>query len=107
MGATKMTYIKFSHDYTKLEEDTFPTIRRYDRYELSQHITVKTPTKTFPAIIIAKTKARLEQLSDSFLFRDTDTTNRAEAIKVLNSFYRKPIVEDEVLTILIIEKVRK
>ena len=102
-----MNYIKFSHNYTKLEKNTFPTIRRYDRYELSQHITVKTPTKEFPAIIIAKTKARLEQLSDNFLIRDTDTKNRAEAIKVLNSFYRKPIAGDEVLTILIIEKVKK
>ena len=102
-----MTYIKFSHDYSKLEENTFPTIRRYDRYALSQHITVKTPTREFPAIIIAKTKARLEQLSDSFLLRDTDTKNRADAVKVLNSFYRKPVTEDEVLTILIIEKVRK
>lgn len=102
-----MTYIKFSHDYSKLEKNTFVTIRRYDRYELSQHITVKTPTRSFPAIIIAKTKARLEQLSDGFLLQDTDTKSRADAIKVLNSFYRKPITDDEVLTILIIEKVRK
>lgn len=103
----KMTYIKFSYDYSKLEENTFTTIRRYDRYDPSEHITVKTPTKTFPAIIIGKTKARLSQLSDSFLLRDTDTKNRADAIKVLNSFYRKPVTEDEVLTILIIEKVKK
>jgi len=102
-----MTYIKFSHDYPKLEENIFPTIRRYDRYDLEEHIQVKTPTTEFPAIIIGKTKMRLDQISDNFVCYDTNTPNRLEAIKVLNSFYRKPIVDDEILTVLHLRKVIK
>ena len=95
-----MSYIKFSHDYSKLDYPVFPTIRRYDRYELSEHIQVKTPTKNFPALIISKAFVKLSLLQTEFLCLDTDTKTREEAYKVLNSFYRKPITEEEVLTVL-------
>lgn len=94
--------IKFSEDYPKLREEYFSTIRRYDKgFKKEQEVTIKTPTKEFQAVIIVKFKEYLKNIPTDFLIEDTGRSTRDEAIKLLNSFYRKPIAEDEELTIYI------
>jgi len=101
-----MNYIKFSHEYPKLRETIFPTIRRYDRYPSPGTImTVKTPLETFKATLIEKWKMPLNRISPHFLCYDSNTVTREEAIKRFNSFYRKPLAEDEMLTVLWFRKI--
>ena len=102
-----MKNIKFSQDYSKLNDRVFTTIRRYDRYKVGETVSVKTPTKKFYALILHKFKCFAKELHEEFLCYDTDTENLVEAIKVLNSFYKKPINDYEKLTILILKKVKE
>jgi len=99
-----MKQIKFSHDYIKISYPFFPTIRRYDRYDLGSIYQVISPSKTFEARIILKNKMNLANIPTWFLCFDTETTNRDEAIKTLNSFYRKNIHPLEPLTIVFLER---
>ncbi len=101
-----MQVIKFSKDYPKLEDNVFTTIRRYDRYQIDDKVIIETPTKEFEAIIIHKFKETLGLLGLEFLLYDTGTNTFSEALKVLNSFYRKAIKTDEKVTILIIRKLQ-
>lgn len=70
--------LKFSEDYSKLSNDQFTTIRRYDRYELNKEILVKTPTTRFKAVIYAKEKRKLIDIPTKFLLNDTDRKTRQE-----------------------------
>lgn len=101
-----MKILKFSKDYSKLEDRVFTTIRRYDRYKVGEIVSVKTPTKQFHVLILHKFKSKAKDLHKEFLCYDTDTDNLIEAINVLNSFYKKPINDFEKMTILILEKFR-
>ena len=97
--------IGFSHEYTKLAFHLFPTIRRYDRYPFVGTIHIVTsPNRKFRAILILKIKMILKDIPTAFLCYDTDTLNRKDAIKTLNSFYKNKIRDDEKLTILFLEK---
>jgi len=58
----------------------------------------------FPATLVLKTKMALNNIPTPFLCYDTETESREDAIKLLNSFYKKPISEDEELTILFFKR---
>lgn len=97
----KLQVIKFTHDYPKLDDEKFTTIRRYGgRYKVGEVYEVKAPSQRFIAFLVSKEKKTLEEMSTAFLCYDTNTANREEAIKVLNSFYKKPISETEKLSVL-------
>jgi len=97
--------IGFSKWYSKLEKQAFTTIRRYDHYEVGQVYLITTTRGAFYARLARKEKQALRDLPTVFLLRDTDCETREEALQLLNSFYRKPISEDEQLTILYLEKI--
>lgn len=99
-----MNKLNFYHDYNKLNYPFFPTIRRYDRYSLGSIVQVNSPSKTFEARIILKTKMTLSNIPTWFLCFDTETINRDEALETLNSFYQKTIHPLENLTILFLER---
>lgn len=98
----KLAIITFSHDYPKLKQAKFSTIRRYDKdYEPGQIRLVRMQSKWLgKAKIILKHKKKLNELSDDFLAQDTNTKTRNDAINVLNSFYDNPIAQNEQLTVL-------
>jgi hypothetical protein len=96
--------IKFSKNFSKLDKNKFTTIRRYDKYEEGGLLKVKTPKTTFEVIVSKKIKKPLGEIDTPFLLKDTDTKTREEALKLINSFYKKPLQDQEVLTILFLKK---
>jgi hypothetical protein len=103
-----LAYIKFSHFYSKLKDKRFSTIRRYQSdYAEGQIRPIMGPSGILGRAKITKiTRKKLADLSDLFLHLDTGMENREKAIRLLNSFYVKPIQPDEILTILILEWVK-
>lgn len=100
-----MNYIKFSHDYRKLQDRLFTTIRRRDDYpEVGEEVQVRAPSSSFAAVILWKILITLEEIPTSLLCHDTDTETRENALKLLNSFYRKPIQPFENLTLILLLK---
>lgn len=98
-------YIKFTHDYPKLQYDEFTTIRRRDRYVVDDVYDVKSPSRSFKAQLVAKKQTTLDEIPDNELLLDTDTKSRTEAYKLLNSFYKNKIDPvNEVLTVLYFKK---
>jgi hypothetical protein len=102
---TKTQIIKFSKNFPKLDKDKFTTIRRYDKYKEGGLLKVRTPKTTFQAVISRKTKKPLGEIDTPFLLEDTNTQTREEALKLINSFYRKPLQDQEVVTILYLTKI--
>lgn len=89
-------YIKFSHEYPKLDRDCFTTIRKRDKgLKVGQTYKIKSPTKEFNAVLTNRVKVRLDQIPDKILFFDTNTTTREEAYNLLNSFYKDPLLPSE------------
>ena len=99
-----MIKLGFTHEYSKLENNLFSTIRRYDHYPVGVIHRVTSPKRKFNAILILKIKMQLKEIPTPFLCYDTDKTTRKEAIHLLNSFYKLCIVPDEKLTILLLRK---
>lgn len=104
---SKVKTLKFSHNYSKLNNRSFTTIRRRDKYAVGEKVQVITPSKRFYAKIIEKWKAKLRDIPAGLLLRDTDMKTRREAESLLNSFYRNPIDEEEFLTIYRLQKEKK
>jgi len=93
--------IKFSKEYRKLDAPVFSTIRRRDKYpEPDTLIQIKTPTRRFYAFILAKQRLKTREISTALLTYDTDTVDRFNALKVLDSFYKNKITDDEPLTLI-------
>ena len=97
----KIKTVEFSHEYSKLANDVFSTIRLHDKgLKVGEICNIKTPSRTFKAKLINKDQVKLAELSTEYLTNDTDTETRVEALDVLNSFYSA--IED--VTILFFEK---
>ena len=61
-------YIKFSHDYKKLDHGLFPTIRRKDNYpKAGEYLAVKTPSGSFLGQILMKSKMKYVNIPTAFL----------------------------------------
>lgn len=92
-------------DYSKLDRKVFPTIRRRDKYgdvgDVNDitHGPVGNRETIGRAEIVAKETVTLEELSDQFLMRDTESMSASESVISINSFYSKPIGSDEGLTL--------
>jgi hypothetical protein len=101
-----MNKLTFSHDYNKLKTDMFTTIRRYDKpyYQVGEDIEIKSPSEEFVATIILKIKLGINEIPDIFLMVDTEKPTIDKAHELLNSFYKKPIQPEEILTILVIKR---
>jgi hypothetical protein len=100
----KLKPICFSHEYSKLLQPTFSTIRRYDKnYQKGQIRWIRFPNGTFKkAEITFKHTKKWSELTDEFIIQDTDCKTRQEALELINSFYKRPIADDEVLTIIML-----
>ena len=93
MTLTNLPVLKFSRDWTKLQDRVFTTIRKsHPPYEgpEGESWSVQTPTKTFTAKLLLNTNTSIDDLSDSLLMYDTDSPTREEALQKINSFYRDP-----------------
>jgi hypothetical protein len=97
--------ITFSHHYSKLNDVVFTTIRRHDHfYRMNQVRSIRLHDGTWKkARIMQVKKQKLMEMGSQFLKKDTDCLTREAAIHLLNSFYKTPIANDEVLTILVME----
>ena len=96
-----MKYIRFSHDYPKLQDECFSTIRRYDKgFEPGDVVLIKKPSMDFKAVVTNKTKIKLSRIPDDVLLKDTNTSSREEAYNLLNSFYKTPVSPDEKVVLI-------
>jgi hypothetical protein len=103
--------IPFSGMYAKLKNPVFPTIRRRAKPEYGEpgdtvEVSVKNGV-SFEAELLAKREITLNSVSDDLLVFDTCPLEDGidwgveDAREKLNSFYRKPIRENEKLTLYI------
>lgn len=100
MSKENEIYIKFTHDYPKLDKDCFTTIRRRDKgLKVGQSYPIKSPSKKFRAVLTNKVQVRLTDIPDNILFFDTNTTSREDAYNLLNSFYKNPLNPQEEVTL--------
>lgn len=92
------TYIKFSHPYPKLDDETFTTIRRRNKgLKESEVYQIKSPKHNFSVVCTGIEKTTLADIPDRILLKDTNTKTREAAYKLLQSFYKKPIdFQDEI-----------
>lgn len=99
-------HIYFSHNYNKLRDKIFTTIRRYDKtyYKEGKTILIKSPRLQFKAIIIMKIKKSITEIPLEFILQDTEKNNYIDAMKLFNSFYKQEIQPNEKLTILILKR---
>ena len=96
-------YINFSHDYVKLDFDSFTTIRRRKKWKKGAIIKVLKKRRLHSHVLVRDVKPiRLIDVSDDILKKDTlikgidpNTWTREWALNLINSFYQQPISEDE------------
>ena len=104
-----MTSLRFSHEYRKLDDRVFTTIRREQLHVEGDviDITFNGSQPSFKATILAIFRKSLKEMSDGFLMYDTAplTNTRGEAVKLLNSFYEESIDLDEKLAVYLLKKI--
>lgn len=88
--------IHFKKRYSKLSKDTYTSIRRTAKWKVGAVVNVIVDGKQdHAAEVLARAKTTLASLDTTFLIADTDEKDRESAIKLLNSFYEKPIGDRE------------
>lgn len=98
--------MNYKHNYTKLDNNIYTTIRRRKNGNVGDIITEKCPKGSYRAKIIGLERNTLNNLSLEFLQRDTDLSNRTEIYRLFQSFYRNPIdFENEKFWIYTMEKI--
>jgi hypothetical protein len=101
--------MKFSREYTKLQDRVFSTIRSYSFYNEGQVLECQTPIRTFRARLLLKTTIRFRDIPEYFLQYDTDNPEllAAECRDEIRSFYRRdPPGDDYFMTIYWLEQVQ-
>lgn len=98
----------FSNNWSKLNSEFFTTIRRRKKILPGETIKVmvKTTNTEFSVKCLLVDKVLLKDIPTVFLCYDTDTTTREEAIGVINSFYRNPILPDDFVYCFLLKKER-
>ena len=96
--------MKYSHKYSKLDKKEYTTIRRYSKAKLNDIVREMYPGGFHYAKVYKIQRKSFNQMSDDFIFNDTDCNNREEAIKLFNSFYKKILDENEKLYIYFLRK---
>ncbi|WP_371802692.1 hypothetical protein [Candidatus Lokiarchaeum ossiferum] len=95
--------ITLKYWYEKLSMPVFSEIRRHDKnYQVNQirYMVLKDFGQIGCVRITMVQKRALYQLPSNFLILDTGAISREHAIKILNSFYREPIRNEEKMTVL-------
>lgn len=99
--------MKFSREYTKLQDRVFSTIRSYSFYNDEQVLECQTPVRTFHARVLLKMTMRFRNIPEAFLQYDTDSPelSAAECRDEIRSFYRRdPPGDDYFMTIYWLER---
>lgn len=95
-----MKTIRFAKDYLKFNEVFFTTIRLPPKPLRTGTVCImKTPTKTFKAILVMNRMHRICEIETSMLILDTDTHSREEALAVLQEYY-PDLQEDSMVQVL-------
>ena len=98
--------MKYNKHYSKLNQLKYTTIRRYSKGKIGDVILETYPDGQHFAEIIKTERSTLEDLSDMFLYKDTDFNLRKNVYELIQSFYKKPIdFEKEKFYIYYLEKV--
>lgn len=89
-----MKTIRFARDFPKLENIFFTTSRTPPKVMRTGTVCkIKTPTRTFKAILVRKITDLLSEFETDILTEDTATDSREEAMAVLWEFY--PDLEED------------
>jgi hypothetical protein len=99
--------MKFSREYTKLQDRLFTTIRDHSFYNEGQVIDCETPTGAFPARVLLKVAIRFRNIPEALLQYDTDSPglSAAECREHIRSLYhRDPPGDDYIMTVYLLEK---
>ena len=81
----------YSHNYSKLGNKVYTTIRRYSKGKIGDIITEIYPNGTHRARVFDIKRETLDRLSLPFLNEDTDLFFRKNIYRLFQSFYKKPI----------------
>ena len=83
--------MKYSHDYAKLKVSNYTTIRRYKKANLHDIVVENFPSGCHKAQVVKIERRALADIYFTDLMFDTDCNSRAEAYRLFQSFYKKPI----------------
>ncbi len=83
----------FSKDWSKLNERLISTLRKRCKYEEGEEVIIHSPSHNFIAKILQIVNVDLNTFPEPLLCYDTDTKNKSDALKVIQSFYRNDILE--------------
>ena len=83
--------MKYSHNYKKLGDCIYSTIRRYKKGNVGDIIIENHPKGIHKAKIIREKRNTLDNLPIELLQRDTDLETREDIYELFQSFYRTPI----------------
>jgi len=83
--------MKYSHDYKKLNNMVYTTIRRYKKAKIGDKIMETYPSGKHLAFVVAESRFTLDELPLSLLQNDTDIEEWEDIFKLFQSFYPKPI----------------
>jgi hypothetical protein len=91
--------MKFSKDYSKLDKLIFTTIRKGSNYYRIHSICkIKTPTREFKAMIVAKETIEKEDITEELAQSDADCS-KVELIAMLEKWYGKEFDDFVLLTL--------
>jgi hypothetical protein len=99
--------MKFSRQYTKLQDRLFTTIRDHSFYNEGQIIECRTPMGMIKARVLLKVPRRFNQIPEAFLQYDTDSPERsAEQIRDdIRDLYRHDAPENQdLMTVYLLER---
>lgn len=99
--------MKFSREYTKLQDRVFSTIRGHSYYNEGEVIECQTPHRVLRARVLLKVAMRFRNIPECLLQYDTDSPelSAAECREEIRSLYRgDPPDDDDIMTIYWLEK---
>lgn len=90
--------MKFSRDYSKLDNPTFTTIRKYPGYMIGQIIPINTPTRKFMARVKDANWINKALITEKLARSDADCSKK-ELIAMLEKWYGKKFDDFVLLTL--------
>lgn len=91
--------MKFSKDYSKLDQNIFTTIRKMSTYyRVGDSYKIKAPTKEFRAIVVGWWPMKKAHISEQLAQDDADCS-KAELIAMLEKWYGKKFDDFVLLTL--------
>jgi len=99
--------MKFSHEYRKLQDRLFTTIREGDYYREGQIIECHTPMGAIKAKVLLKVQRRFNNIPEALLQYDTDNPELSakEIIEEIQAlYYRNPPGLYTDMTIYLLER---